>query len=68
MICICPKTQRVLPWPLPHPSTTFGANQLSTFCIILLTYKQTDTGENIGPLPLKAAFMMFLASTTYLEI
>lgn len=32
---------------MPHSSTKFEANQFSTFCIMLLTNTQTNTGESM---------------------
>ena len=33
---------QLISWPMPHSSTQFGANPLSTFCLIQLTVKHTN--------------------------
>ena len=39
---ICSKMDKVLPWPILHPSTKFYENWASSFYIILLTNEQTS--------------------------
>lgn len=41
------KIEWFLPWPIPHQSTTSQQNWFSTFCIILLRDKRTNSSENI---------------------
>lgn len=41
-------TPKCPPWPIPHPFTVCGANQIFAFCIILLTDRQTQVKHNLG--------------------
>ena len=43
------KIEWVLPWPEAHPSTKFRADPSCSCCLILITIKQMDRGENNLP-------------------
>lgn len=47
MLKIHSKNQWVLPWPMRWPFTKFNKNQDGSFCVIVLTSKQTNYTENI---------------------
>ena len=38
----CYIIERALPWVMPHSSSGFYGNLLSSFCVIMLINKQTD--------------------------